>query len=808
MRFTNRAPYLAGFLAAAVLFAGAALSSAGFQAGQGQKKIENTDPAQRLKWYEQHQAMKAQSPFKNLTWRNSSPEQLSGRATCIAVPKGDKKTIYIGTATGGLWKTTNTGVTWDPIFDEMPTMSMGALAIPDTQPNTIWVGTGEANHFRGSMAGSGIYKSIDAGKTWQHMGLANTNTIARIRIHPTNPNIVYVAATGHEWAYNPDRGVYKTTDGGKTWQKVYYIDEQTGAIDLIMDPRNPNVLIASMCRRIRQRWSDPVPSGDGLFKTSDGGQTWRKLTNGLPANWKVIGRIGLDFCLTKPDIVYAFVDNHTPIGPNPPGALDSYRRPMTYPRIIGAEVYRSDDLGETWRKAEPSDPQQKQQYLASMERFGGTYGWVFGQIKVDPVNPDVFFLMGVGLRKSTDGGKSFQTVSYQNLHSDHHGMWIDPSDPDYIVEVNDGGANASYDGGKTWRDFYKGIRAVQFYNVTLDMATPFNAYGSVQDSGTYRGVGVGPTPASAAPQGRGRGRRGGPAIVWESAPGGEGTLISVDPTNPNIEYASGYYGHIMRSEYANGQWTGKDIFPQLRPGGLENPENWGQWLAASIISPHNPSTLYHGYQYVYKTTDKGETWRQISPDLTNYDPARQGKLPYMIYFAKLTALSESPLKAGVLYAGSDDGRVSVTMDDGANWTDISGGLPYYKHVWCIVASKYDPGTVYIALIGRHDDDFNPYVYKSTNYGKTWTSIAANLPGGPTNVIREDPKRSDVLYLGTDLGVFVTVNAAKTWSYLGSGLPNAPVWDLQVHPRDNRLVIATNGRGMWIIDDVAPIQNTK
>jgi hypothetical protein len=320
---------------------------------------------------------------------------------------------------------------------------------------------------------------------------------------------------------------------------------------------------------------------------------------------------------------------------------------------------------------------------------------------------------------------------------------------------------------------------------------------------------MGPVPPGQA-AGRGRGGRGGaPPVRWESSPvGGEGTLVLVDPTNPNIQYASGYYGHIERAEYANGQVTRKPIFPQVNPADPGDPRNWGQWLAASTMSPHNPSTIYQGYGCVFKTSDKGETWRQISPDLTAFDPARQGKLPYMIYFAKLTALSESPLKAGVLYAGSDDGRVHVTMDDGAHWTEITAGLPYYKHVWSVVASKYDPGTVYITMIGRHDDDFNPYVYKSTNYGKTWTSIAANLPGGPTNVIREDPKRNDVLYLGTDLGVFVTVDAAKTWNYLGSGLPNAPVWDLQVHPRDNRLVIATNGRGMWIIDDVAPIQNAK
>jgi photosystem II stability/assembly factor-like uncharacterized protein len=759
--------------------------------GAVQKKVENTDPAQRLKWFDQHMAMKAQTPFKDLRWRFLGPDMIGGRSTDIAVPKGDKKTIYIGTASGGLWKTTNTGVSWQPIFDEMPTLSIGDIAIPDTEPNTVWVGTGEANILRGSLAGAGVYKSVDGGKTWQNMGLAGTHTIGRIRIHPTNPKIVYVAASGHEWTYNPDRGVYKTSDGGKTWQKVFYINEKVGAVDLVMDPKNPEVLIASMWNRVRQRWSDPVPGGeDGLFKTTDGGKTWKELTNGLP-DTKTTGRIGLDLCLTKPNVIYAFVDNHTPLRMPSPTERDSYGRQRTYPDIVGAEVYRTDDQGETWKKVSPADKM--------MERFGGTYGWVFSQIRVDPNNENIVYLMGLGLYKSADGGKSFQELRYENLHGDHHGLWIDPGDSEYMINVNDGGANASYDGGKTWRDFYKGIPSIQFYNVALDMSTPFNAYGSVQDWGTYRAVGVGP-----GQPGGGRGRRSaGPR--WETSPGGEGTQIAIDPTNPNILYASSFYGRVERSEYANGQWTSKQIYPKPDKG---EPEYRGQWLAPSVISPHDPSTIYHGFQYVFRSKDRGDTWTKISPDLTAFDPERQGKLPYAINFAALTAIVESPLKAGVLYTGSDDGRVHVTMDGGANWTEITGGLPYYKHVWSIVASKYDPASVYITLIGRHDDDFSPYVFKSVNYGKTWTSIAANLPGGPTNVIREDPKNSNVLYLGTDLGAFVTTDGAKSWNYLGSGLPNTAVWDIQIHPRDNMLVIATDGRGMWAINDVAPIQAVK
>ncbi len=761
------------------------------QAGKAsvQQVVQSTDPAQRMQWFEQHTAMKAKTPHAYLKWRFIGPDIIGGRVTDVDVPKGSKKVIYVATASGGLWKTTNTGVTWEPLFDEQATLSIGDIAIPETQPDTIWVGTGEANHFRGSLAGAGVYKSADGGKTWQHLGLTATQTIGRIRIHPKNPDVVYVAAAGHEWTYNPDRGVYKTTDGGKTWQKVFYVNEKVGALDLIMDPRNPDVLIVSMVNRIRQRWSDPVPGGeDGLFKTTDGGKTWRELTSGLP-DTKTTGRIGLDFCLSKPDVVYAWVDNHTPVGPPQPTERDSYGRFRTYPDIVGADVYRSDDFGETWKKVSPSD--------RTMQRFGGTYGWVFGQIRVDPNNENTIFLLGVPLFKSTDGGKSFQEIDYPDLHGDHHAMWIDPADSDYIINGNDGGANVSYDGGKTWRDFHKGIPSIQFYNVALDNATPFNAWGSVQDWGTFRAVGVRPLEAF-------KGRRSDQRVMpkWEEAPGGEGTHIAVDPTNPNLAYSSTFYGRLQRSEFVNGEWKSKDIYPKPAAG---EPEHRGQWLAATTLSPHDPSTVYHGFQYVFRSKDKGETWEKISPDLTAFDPQKQGKLPYAINFATITAIVESPLKAGVIYAGTDDGRVHVTQDAGAHWTEITAGLPYFKHVWTIVASKFDPATAYISLTGRHDDDFAAYVFKTTDYGKTWTNIGGGLPGGPTNVVREDPKNQNVLYVGTDTGAFVTTDGAKTWNYLGSGLPNAAVWDLQVHPRDNMLVIATDGRGMWVIDNVAPLQ---
>jgi photosystem II stability/assembly factor-like uncharacterized protein len=756
----------------------------------GLKKVESTDPSLRLQWAEQYKTMKAQTPYPGLVWRFIGPDIIGGRCTDIAVPKGNPNVIYIGSATGGVWKTEDMGATWKPLTDELPTPSTGDLAIAESNTNIVWLGTGEANHFRASIAGIGVYKSVDAGKTWTHMGLAATQTIGRILIHPKNPDIVYVAATGHEWTDNPDRGVFKTIDGGKSWSKVLYINEKVGAIDLVMDPTKPDVLIASMVQRIRRRWSDPVPGGeDGLFKTTDGGKTWKELTAGLP-DTNLTGRIGLDLCASKPNVVYAYVDNHNPGREVGSGERDAYGRAKVGRAIVGAEVYRSDDQGERWTKVSVSD--------RFMETFGGTYGWVFGQIRVDPNDDKTVYIMGLGLYRSRDGGKTWTELG-DNVHGDHHGLWINPADGKFLINVNDGGAYLSKDDGKTWADFTTKIPAIQFYNVALDMASPFSAHGSVQDHGTYQGRGLAPAKNGVAP-----------AVTWDASPGGEGTHIAIDPTNPNISYSSSFYGRLERSEFKDGKWSGrgvqgnpsKQIYPKPGPGELEYR---GQWLAATVLSPHDPKTLYHGFQYVFRSRDRGDTWQKISPDLTAFDPAKQGKLPYSIPFATLTAIAESPLKAGVLYAGSDDGRVHVSKDAGANWTEITAGLPYNKHVWTIVASKFDPAVVFIALIGRHDDDFAPYVFKSSDYGKTWMSISANLPGGPVNVIREDLKKKDVLYAGTDQGVFVSRDGAKTWGYLGKGLPNTPVWNIQIHPRDNMMIIATNGRGMWVLDDLSSLQ---
>jgi photosystem II stability/assembly factor-like uncharacterized protein len=763
-------------------------------AARAPKKVENTDPGQRLKWFEAHRQMKEQTPFKDVRWRFIGPFDLGGRCTDVAVPLGSRTVFYVGAASGGVWKTVNAGTTWEPLFDDMPALSVGDIAVAESDPNIVWVGTGEANIFRASMPGIGVFKSTDAGKTWTHMGLEGTYTIGRIVIHPKNPDIVYVAASGHEWTYNPDRGVYKTADGGRTWQKVLYIDEKTGAWDLAMDPTNPDTVYASTWNRIRRRWSDPVPEdGDHIYKTTDGGRTWKPLLNGLP-DTKFTGRVGIDLCRTKPNVIYAFVDNHTPGREPQPGELDSYGRPRQR-GIVGAEVYRSDDAGETWRKMNPATPY--------FERFGGTYGWVFGQIRVDPNDENTVYIMGLGLAKSTDGGRNFTNLYFEGLHGDHHGLWIDPFDSNHLINVNDGGANISYDGGKTWRDFHKGIPAVQFYNVALDFQSPFHVYGSVQDQGTYRGLI--PLRKPGQEQEARRRRQMSAEPVWETAPGGEGTLIEVDPNDPNTIYSSSFYGRLERSEYSRGQWTSKPVFPKAQAG---EPEFRGQWLAGLRLSPHNPWIVYHGFQYLFRSLNRGESWERISPDLTAFNTAQQGKWPYAIPFATITAIDESPFKFGVIYVGTDDGRVWVTKNGGESWAEVTPGLPFNKHVWKVVASKYDPAVVYVTLIGRHDDDFNPYIFKSADYGKTWKSIAADIPGGPVNVVREDPKKKDILYAGTDTGVYVSLDGGGSWQVLGSGLPTSYVWDLAVHPRDNCLVIATNGRGMWLIDDLTPVQAAK
>jgi len=751
------------------------------------QRVTSTDPALRLKAFDQHQAMMQASPFKDLKWQFLGPKNVSGRSIDLAVaaPRGKNYTIYVAAATGGLWKTENEATTWQPVFEQGPSTTIGDVTIAPSNPDIVWMGTGEANIFRSSQAGAGVYKSVDAGKTWQHMGLTGTYTIPRIVIHPANPDVVYVAASGHEWTNNAERGVYKTADGGKTWDKVLFVDDKTGAIDLVMDPADPNTLYASTWQRIRLKWNDPRNfadyAGSGIHKSTDGGKTWAPINRGLPEP-RFRGRIGLDVCRSAPNVVYAFVDNYElSREPTEEEKADPYGLPSSG-FIKGATVYRSDDKGATWTQMSGLTPEQK----TFMERHSNTYGWVFGQIRVDPNDANTIYTMGLSLNVSYDGGKTFQRL--QTPGGDHHGLWIDPDNSRYLVNVFDQGFAISYDRGATWKDSRLTLPLAQFFNISYDMDTPFRVYGSMQDHGSFRGV---------VDLGRGRDRI--VPVDFEGAPGGEGSTHAIDPLDPNIVYSSGFYGTLSRSDLSRPRGNplrSKDLLPERYP---DEPRLRGEWLAPTIISPHSSQILYHGMQHLMMSRDRGDTWDIISPDLTYNTAAEMGDIPYHTIFS----ISESPLRAGLIYVGTDDGKVHVTRDGGKAWTEIMAGLPYQKWVSRIVSSAFNIGTVYMTQNGKRDDDFTPYVWKSADFGKTWTSIAANIPIGPVNVIREDPVNKDILYVGTDTGVYATTDGGKTWNTIGTNLPAAYVHDLIVHPRDNVMVIATHGRGMWVLD-VEPI----
>jgi photosystem II stability/assembly factor-like uncharacterized protein len=762
------------------------------------------------KGYDTYKAMRQASPFRSTSWMYVGPTNVSGRATDIAVAdKAGQRRIYVAYATSGLWKTDDNGATWQSLFDDMPSASLGDIAVAPSNPDVLWVGTGEANIFRASMPGVGIYKSTDAGKTFQHMGLTDSQTIARILVHPTNADIVYVAASGHEWTDNEMRGVFKTTDGGKTWTKVLYRSPRTGAIDLVMDPRDPNTLYAALWQRVRRKWSDPrVEPGykeGGIVKTTDGGKTWTDVSQGLPGP-EFRGRIGIDISRSNPNVMYALVDNYE-IGVVPkPGARDAYGRPMPEGKgfIKGADVYRTEDAGKTWKQTSRYD-QATSDYLTN---HSGTYGWVFGQIRVDPTNENRIFIMGVPLSVSTDGGKTFTRFNGPstsnvdgratgNVHGDHHGLWIDPADPNIVYNANDGGFYWTVDGGKTFK-FAESAAGAQFYNVTLDTSTPHWAYGSIQDHGSRRGrVDVSKGRGTVAP------------VAFENAPGGEGSNHAIDQTNPNIVYTHGFYGNFSRTDLGakppppepggrGGRGGRGGVSTQIQPKDPDQ-ELRAQWMAPIIVSPHDGSIIFAGFQSVYRSENRGDAWQKISADLTDNNKVQMGENPTAIPYQTIVALAESPKRKGLLYVGSDDGRLHVTLDTGKEWTELTSKLPVRRWISRVVPSEHAEGTVYISQRGREDDDFGVYIYKSTDHGRTIRSIAGNIPVGPVNVIREDPRNPNVLYVGTDFGVYVSTTGGDKWEVLGANLPSNQVSDLQVSARDQVMVISTYGRGMWAID---------
>lgn len=752
-----------------------------------QEKQAVLSGSEKLEMYQKHEEMRAESPYKNLHWQFIGPTNISGRCTDVEAvgPKGKNYTIWVATASSGVWKSINEGVTFEPVFDHQGTSTIGDLAISPSDPDIVWVGTGEANIFRTSNPGCGVWLTTDGGESWEHMGLEETFTISRILVHPENPDIVFVAASGHEWTQNKERGLYKTTDRGLTWEKILYKGPESGVNDMVMDPRNPDVIYATTWQRTRLKWNDPRTYEDhknnGIWLTKDGGKNWEKLSAGLPES-KFMGRTGIDIARSNPDVVYAFVDDYEVAFQAKEGELDAYNRPKK-DVIKGATIYRSNDAGESWEQVSGLTEETKKY----MSGHSGTYGWVFAQIRVDPNDENRVYTLGLWINISTDGGATSEPIR-RKIHADQHGMWIDPDNSNYILAAHDGGISVSYDKGENWRNLIEELPLAQFYNVAFDMQEPFRVYGSIQDHHSfYSEVDLSGGKDKIRPS------------EWDYTLGAEGSTHVVDPRDNNTIYASLFYGKLARATVAgypeDFNWILQSTYP-------DEAEYRGQWMAPTLLSNHNPDIVYHGVQYVLKSRDQGGTWKRISPDLTSNNPEKQGDISYQT----ISALEESGFNAGLLYAGTDDGKLWRTKDGGENWQDIRTGHLPERWVSRIVASKYDFGTVYVSQTGRRDDDAAVYLWRSTDFGDNWEDLSANIPAGPVNVIREDPEDKNILYLGTDVGVYVSKDSGKSWNILGD-LACTYVHDLAIHPRENLIIIATHGRGMFVLD-ADPVNQSK
>lgn len=740
------------------------------QAGASTQSVSGrdnaTDAATRMRSWELRQRMDRESPFAELEWRAVGPQMQGGRIESITVPSGETSTFYVGVGSGNLWKTVNNGTTWTPIFEKQSTFAIGDVAVAESDPNVVWVGTGEVLMARSSYAGTGVFKSLDAGETWHHMGLTETHHIGKVLIHPIDPDIVYVTAIGHLFTFNEERGLFRTVDGGATWEKVLYINERVGVVDLVMDPSDPTTLYATAWERTRKAWGHTASGeGSGIYRTTDGGDSWEKLTNGFPSGHGV-GRIAVDVAPSNPDVVYALLDNHFP----DPDSTSEERGPTR----IGGEVYRSDDRGDTWRKV-------NQEPVPA--------GYDFCIIEIAPDNEDVVYVPGQRFLASEDGGGTYRQIEgtlvhllphgSRVLHLDQHELWINPRDGDHMILGNDGGLHISYDRGESWLHV-NNLPIGEFYAVSVDMETPYNIYGGTQDDAALWG------PSDHV-------------VAWDVADpwqhvyldrwgGGDSYFTYPDPTDPDVVYYEHQFGDLRRKHMV------LDTAPRIRPVAEEGEEELRtNWMTPFFISRYDPWTLYYGANALFKSPDRGDSWTAVSPDLTS-QPETQGNVP----FGTLTTLSESPLQRGLIYAGADDGYIHVTRDDGATWTRIDGGLP---KIWVsrVEASMHELGTVYVSMTGYREDDFTTYLFASGDFGESWTSISANLPMESVNVIREDPTDPDILYVGTDLGVFVSLDRGSSWHSLSATLPTTSVQDLVVHPRDGEIVIGTHGRSVWVAD---------
>lgn len=706
--------------------------------------------------------------LKGMEPRNIGPAGMSGRITAIDVVSSNQDIIYVGSASGGMWKSESGGVDWEPIFDEEGAASIGAIDIHQKNPSIIWVGTGEGNPRNSQSQGAGVYKSIDGGRSWQFMGLENTRTIHRVIVHPDNPDIVYVGAQGNAWADTEERGVYKTTDGGKTWEKILYNNSRTGVGDMVMDPTNPNKLFVAMWEYRRWPWFfESGGEGSGLYMTLDGGETWKELTSedGLPEG--ELGRMGLAIAPSNPDKVYAIIESKE------------------------NAIYRSTDGGYKWERRQTFED----------DSDAGNRPFYYAEIYVDPFNENRVFSIYTYLSESIDGAKSFESLYpyYNWVHPDHHAFWLSETTEGFMIDGNDGGLNITHDGGKNWR-FIPNLPVGQYYHVNVDMEIPYNVYGGMQDNGSWQG------PAYVWRSGGIRN------AYWEELFFGDGFDVVIDQSNPRYAYAMSQQGNVGRVD----RQTGSARFVQpTHPEGEQLRFNWN---AAINFDPFDEETIYFGSQYVHKSTDRGETWEIISPDLTTDDPEKQkqyesGGLTMDATgaenFTTIIAIEPSPVEQGVIWVGTDDGKVHITRDGGQNWTDLTKNLkdvPSGSWVAQVKASNFNAGEAVAVINNYRRGDWGTYVLRTTNYGRSWSNIAENkgLEGYALSYV-QDPVEEKLEFIGTELGLYFSIDKGRNWTRWTNGYPTVSTYDMVIHPREHDLVIGTFGRSFWVLDDIRPLR---
>jgi photosystem II stability/assembly factor-like uncharacterized protein len=757
------------FALMAVAVCGILLFLAGMAAGQKdqQKKKDKEKEATASAKLAATGESAAMDKFKALEFREIGPAVMGGRIDDFAVVESNPNIVFVGVASGGVWKTSNNGTTWEPVFEKQGVSTIGDIAIAPSDPSVVWVGSGEPNNRQSSSWGDGIYKSTDGGKTWKNMGLADSHHLGRVVVHPKNPDVVYVAALGHLWGANPERGVYKTSDGGKTWNQVLKISSDTGVSDIAMDSESPDTLYAAAYQRRRTPFGfNGGGTEAGIYKTTDGGATWKKLIKGLPyENGGETGRIGLDIYRKDPNIVYALVQHEK------------------------GGIYRSDDKGETWKKMSDTDPRPS----------------YYSQVRVDPSNDLRIWVLGAAMFFSEDGGKTFTTRRVQKIHGDFHALWIDPANSNHVIAGSDGGITWSYDNGKTW-DFLNNIAIGQFYEIGLDNEKPYHICGGLQDNGSWCG------PSATL------GRDGIANEDWTLIHGGDGFYAEIDNVEPWIVYTESQDGFLARRNLRTQQE--RSIKPEAKFG---DPHYRFQWNSPVAVSVHDHNTVYYGGNYLFKSNNRGDSWTRLGNDLTSGVDRNKlqiwGKTPDKQTLSRhdgveeyptITTISESPVNAEVLWAGTDDGNLQVTRDGGKTWKNVAGKVPGVAtgtYVSRVVASKYAEGTAYVTFDGHRSDDYGIYIYTTSDYGETWKAIRNGIPdsAGSVHVVREHPRNANLLFAGTEFGLWISWDHGANWTAFKNNFPTVPVDDIELQARENDLVLATHGRSIWIFDDLTPLE---